>query len=405
MKSKGFVLRKKLIFAIVLFLIFVLLAVLAICNRSSILAIMQRQSDFPETQKKVDTSTWDTSKVTLVIDDDGYKIPVPKGYVASDATGENLVESGFVIYEGTARVTDANQAEQCKVRNQWVWIPVKDSSRLYERDSNTGKIRTKLYDYNAYNATARTVRNDYEPKVSPKEDTEETFTQYNYIGMTQDKFLEVLELEVEEIIRSIEKYGGFYIARYETGDVSTNIPCSKKENADLNINEWHNAYFRQKNMALNSNVMTGMIWGFLYDETLQWLIDVSNKTYEQLVNITTWGRWGYTWKNPNNATIYSAYTKGLDTTGSNENWKSCNIYDLAGNWGEMTVEYVEQFGKRSLRGNPNGFYNGGTTYNYSYSVQAPTVNPSKSDVFNRKPIYTTTERANMNGARAYMCIK
>lgn len=336
MENNKFVLKRKLICIIVLFLIVALLAVVLVCNRSSILDVIQRQANLPDTQKKVDISTWDSSKVSIITDDDGYKVPVPKGYVASDATGENLVESGFVIYEGTARVTDTNKEEQSKVRNQWVWIPVKDPSRLYTRDRNTGKIKTKLYDYST---TGRVDRDNYEPKLSPIDDTEAIFTQYNYIGMTQDKFLEELELEVEEIIRSIEKYGGFYIARYETGNISTSLPCTKRANEDIYVSNWYDPFIKQKNMAVNSNVMTGMVWGFLYDETLQWLVDVGNKTYETLCSMSKWGRGFYSWKTGygSDGLVYHTAV----ATGSNEDWQACNIYDLSGNCAELTTEWED----------------------------------------------------------------
>ena len=79
-----------------------------------------------------DEPEWDTSKVTPVESADGVTVPVPIGYTASEATGENSVNDGFVIYEGTGVVNDGNVSTAKTSRNQFVWIPVEDES-LFKR--------------------------------------------------------------------------------------------------------------------------------------------------------------------------------------------------------------------------------------------------------------------------------
>ena len=59
-------------------------------------------------QASVDTSIWDTKSVTIVKDTSrGYEInvPIPRGYVMSNVTGETDVKTGLVIYEGEEAVT------------------------------------------------------------------------------------------------------------------------------------------------------------------------------------------------------------------------------------------------------------------------------------------------------------
>ncbi len=46
--------------------------------------------------------------------------------------------------------------------------------------------------------------------------------------MTRENFYQELRIEFEETIESIKAYGGFYIGRYETGNISTNEPVVKK---------------------------------------------------------------------------------------------------------------------------------------------------------------------------------
>ena len=78
---------------------------------------------------------WDGNKVRPEESGDGVIVPVPIGYTASDATNENTVNGGFVIYEGEEAVTDSNVAVAKTSRNQFVWIPVNDVTKI----ANTAK--------------------------------------------------------------------------------------------------------------------------------------------------------------------------------------------------------------------------------------------------------------------------
>lgn len=76
------------------------------------------------------TGNWDLTKVDIVYDTEGVAVPVPKGYVASGADGEHTVNTGFVIYEGDGEITTENAWNESCSRNQFVWVPVPDVSRI-----------------------------------------------------------------------------------------------------------------------------------------------------------------------------------------------------------------------------------------------------------------------------------
>ena len=82
----------------------------------------------------------------LEVDSSGDKVPVPNGYVGSKVAGENEIDTGYVIYEGTEEVNSENVEEAQKTRNQYVWIPVPDVSKMYGTDAN-GKKWGKLYNF------------------------------------------------------------------------------------------------------------------------------------------------------------------------------------------------------------------------------------------------------------------
>ena len=277
-------------------------------------------------------------------------------------------------------------------RNQYVWVPVKDVSRIYGVDSN-GKLWGKLYNYSS---TGRTNNNWSEssgvmskPGTGYREpDVVRNRTVYDADSKIQGyrdgiEQYQMLSQEMEEnfykMIESVKKYGGFYIGRYETGDLNQEEAVVQKMNTNIASQTWYVMYEKCKNLAgTNENVQTSMIWGSLWDETLQWLVDSEAKIstgetidYTLINNSTNWG-------NYTNATFeYTTTSEGTSTkntgsskripTGSADYTKANNIYDMAGNVYDWTLEAHSTYG-RVVRG--GGYYYSGSSdpvrYRYGY---------------------------------------
>ena len=323
-------------------------------------------------------------------DASGDKVPVPNGYVGSSATGENEIDTGYVIYEGEEAVTDSNVADAQKSRNQYVWIPVPDISKFYGTDANGkkwGKIYTfssstsssydeitgtKPYNWSENNGvmTISSKTNYREPDVVAKYsstgyDMDSRLKTLGIGAKTTHEFLNQLEKEFNNMVASVEKYGGFYIGRYETGNINQETPVVQKGNTNISSQTWYNMYKRCKNIkGDNTNVETGMIWGNQWDRTLMWLIETGSKTKEQIADdSTSWGNYiDATFEYVNNSGSTATKNKNSSTripTGSTEYTKANNIYDLVGNVRDWTMEaYSASY--RVLRG---GSYDGvGTGY-------------------------------------------
>ena len=287
---------------------------------------------------------WDTSKVTATPSTDGKTVPVPIGYTASSASGETSVNDGFVIYEGTGEVNDGNVDGAKTTRNQFVWIPVDDISQIANQTSGTDangrqNYQGKLYDFST---TGATEMNSYgqgttsyrEPDIVSDYDGSSKYL--SELGLSNsNQFQTQLQEEFNEMIESVDTYGGFYIGRYETGNLvaSANTkPVIVKGNRKINFTSWYVQYQNSKLIAANSKVVSTMAWGCMWDRTLIWLTETGDKTYSDLMDSRSWG-------NYKDSTGAAATNSGeLQPTGNNETWKSNNIYDLAGNVRDNTIE-------------------------------------------------------------------
>ena len=365
----------------------------------------------------------DNKYMHVEIDASGDQVPVPNGFVGSSATGENEIDTGFVIYEGEEVVNDSNVADAQKTRNQYVWVPVPDISKFYGTDAN-GKSWGKIYSYttgtnssstfdevtgtyalnwsesNGVMSITRTSgSNSYrEPDVLSSRDTPYYLKTY---GVSEDSMLDFLmrqQVDFKKMINSVEKYGGFYIGRYETGDLSKEQVVVQKGNTDIHSQTWYAMYEKCKTLSDNNNhIETGMIWGNQWDRTLMWLMEcnakeeTTGKSKEEVISdSTSWGNYynaTFTYTNSSGST--STKNSGSSTripTGSTEYTKANNIYDLAGNVRDWTMEAYDIL-RRVSRGGV--FSSDGTNYPASY--RSTNLNPASSSSY--------------NGTRATLCIK
>lgn len=219
--------------------------------------------------------------------------------------GPSYIPNGFTHTEGS--IDTGYVIKDYATGNEFVWVPCvlskaseDDDSVVYERVLPETKDATdKNYLYNANNLT-----------ITGEEGT-----------------------DAEEVRESVQKYGGFYIARYEAGIGNTTSssttneemkkdltrkPVSKKGVGVWNFITRANAIIVSKNMiseeetGAKSTLITGEAW----DTTLKWLTLVDSSYYKYALN-------------------KGNYTGTIRETGY---YKKNNIYDMAGNIEEWTTE-------------------------------------------------------------------
>ena len=417
--------KKVKVISITLILLLVILGVVSFAYSQNIkLAKNNNEEQEVEESKTQEILLEDNKYMHVEIDASGDKVPVPNGFVGSKATGENEIDSGFVIYEGEEEVTDSNVADAQKTRNQYVWIPVPDPSKFYGTDAN-GKKWGKIYNFttgtnssntfdevtgtyalnwNETNGVMRiTSTSGYrEPDVVRNYDTPYYLKTY---GVSEDSMLDFLmrqEVDFSKMIDSVEKYGGFYIGRYETGNLSRDVAVVQKGNTNISSQTWFTMYEKCKTLSdNNNNIETGMIWGNQWDRTMMWLMEcntedeTTGKSKEEVISDST------SWGNYKDATFEYTYSSGSvvtknsgsDTkipTGSTEYTKANNIYDLVGNVYDYTMEAYSIKG-RVFRGSYYG--DDGTNIldrgGFDYS------NPNVGRVYKRLQGYTVCQVKNL----------
>ena len=293
---------------------------------------------------------------------------IPKGYIPIDtatstwgdgnsAPSQDSVKHGLVIKD--------------EKNNEWVWVPV-DSTTLatmYEESSDektlcgtTGEtaVKTKLYsstitigkDSNTKTITRTTPgdSNSYrEPDLVVGNGTSCDATNYKTIlgkNGTKEELAQLFVEDYKEMIESIQKYGGFYIGRYELSEAGV-----QKNQPTLTNTNWYNLYAKCKSLNASDKVKTGMIWGCQWDVTCNFIANKGEQ--KSITDSRTWGNYNDSEGDAKvivteNGTETNKYgTK--QNTGYSEYWKANNIYDLAGNCWEWTQE-ADDSNSRAGRG-------------------------------------------------------
>ena len=308
-------------------------------------------------------STWDSTKVIAVTSEDNVVVPVPIGYTASTVTGEKSVATGFVIKQG-------NDGSLTSGINEFVWVPVSDITDLYDSANNAGQ----LWNFSGTTSTKQTYppqnRVSREPDVvtgassgsdsSSGNSYDAVPSNLQQAGLpstaTVADFKTQLQNEFTTMKNSVEKYGGFYIGRYETGNLSQATAVVQKNNSDISNQTWYTQYKLSKTIKANDNVVSSMIWGCQWDATMRWMQTSSNpEVVNYVTNSTGKGNYAGT----------QGSTNQKIATGSNPAYAVNNIYDMAGNVYDWTLEAYDTGGR---------IRRGGSYYNFDSDVPASTRN-------------------------------
>ncbi len=317
----------------------------------------ERQQEEAEKQKNLPgTRVTENTKYIR----DGKTAWIPKGFTVSGIKSEQSIDNGLVIYdipEGTT--VDWTNPDSVKTAyNQFVWIPVEVKST--DTENSIASFYRSEWTANESTGGERTngLSTDYTEPDSTNDTADKT-------GIAN---------QIANLTKSIYKYGGFYIGRYEAGSETERTSSSgvttlgiKQDMYPYNYVEWgdsessigttgavylSNSLYNTNEYGATSMLCTGACW----DSMLDFIKDSNHSVTDS----TTWGNYNnsetfeitrgsyavydtsnYTLGSFNN--VGSKYSKTKDTTillttGATERNCSKNIYDVAGNCYEWTTE-------------------------------------------------------------------
>ena len=295
---------------------------------------------------------------------DGTKTAwIPAGFTVSGTKSETTIDGGLVIYdipENELGNVKWDGTEKTKY-NQFVWIPVEVNKTTEPKDTETSIAN--FYRSNWSNNARTTVVNSR--YTEPYTDSSGN----DYDSSTG------IKKQIENLTKSIYKYGGFYIGRYEAGSEKERNSSSGKTVIGIkqdmypyiyvkwgesmsNIGEvgavaLSNSLYNSSNYGATSMLCTGACW----DSMLDFIKDTKNVT-----SSTDWGNhsdaefditrgkyaeYAYDGTLRRFTPVDGTYTKKLYsvskktillTTGASERNSAKNIYDVAGNCLEWTTE-------------------------------------------------------------------
>ena len=380
-----------LVITIIVLLILAGVAIAALSGDNGILTRAKEAKEKTEQAQKEEEKTLSNIENILGV----YNF---KNINKSDTNPELAVPENSIVLED-----DANNGIVIKDKNnnEWVWVEVPktivfsgltiDTTGTLT-DQNYTDIKSKLITY------ATIYR-----KGSASQSYSWTDEWYDGCGMTSDEYTTAYQ----KMLKSVYTYGGFWIGRYEAGiegsieDVSkartshstvtvgtSPKAISQKDAIPYNWIYCGEAQALAKEMTPNSSYTSSLMFGIQWDLVCKFL-EVKGGLVIADINSdsSNWGNYNNaertvtSGKAKQQGTPWTAITEKktinssiLLTTGASDETKKMNIYDLAGNEYEWTLEHANSSSDHHCVGRGGGYYDAGSYYPVSYRSYDTTTN-------------------------------
>ena len=279
--------------------------------------------------------------------------------------------------------------------NYWTWIEVPKS--IYANTAyNGGTAPTSSTDYAKIESTMQKYAEAYRGSY-----TDEWYSEAQHGFASADKYNE----HKKAMLKSVYENGGFYIGKYEVGtetlrttkDAPLTTPVIKEGAYPYNYVTNKQAQEKSKELATGGKT-SSLMFGIQWDLVLKHIENKNGKTQAELKNdSTTWGNYNnaefeitkgkYSTNYGNTFTeVKGTYPKPrssvLLTKGATERNSVLNIYDLAGNEYEWTLEKSTTTSYPSV--NRGGSYYGNGSVNPA-SVRGNLTTSSSVDSISFRP--------------------
>ena len=270
--------------------------------------------------------------------------------------------TGAIVIEG-----DANEGIVIRDENgnEWVWVEVPRTTEVYP-NAGINLDTDNITDTECNTIYSDLVKYTLAYRSSSYSDTFYSAEQADFTNATE------YDTAKNNMLKSIYKYGGFWIGRYEVGDVDATESNTTRTNSTGTSNKAvikanqipYNYVSCKEAQELSTSLSTGgktgsLMFGIQWELTCKFLEIKGGLTQAEIkggdgIGSTDWGnynnssitilrgkfnatpdiatsQWSDTIQGKKNSTI-------LLTTGVSEEAKKMNIYDFAGNVWEWTLE-------------------------------------------------------------------
>ncbi len=173
-----------------------------------------------------------------------------------------------------------------------------------------------------------------------------------------------LQTDFNEMVTRVDEKEGFWVGRYETSKMSNSTTTTYAESNKIQVGvkrgtteginkvTWYRMYaqqkiYKEKALTESENVTSSMIWGSQWDQIMIWMKEEKNeeKSSYYVINSLAMGNYGTSDDEDEPTTEPVA-------TGNSENYEVKNVFDLAGNMVDWTLE-ADNIRYRVTRG---GYY-------------------------------------------------
>lgn len=361
-----------LISLVVTIIVLLILAGISITMLTAENGILQRTTEAGEKTKQVsieEQRKLAQAEAKLNLEETEYNgVKIPVGFAPTRIEGESAIDDGLVIID--------------EIGNEYVWIEVPRTIEVYP---NAG---TEITNFTKTEYT--TIEEDLHIYTSTYRNNVKATDEYNSdetTGLTSDEYI-VLK---QTMLKSVYENGGFWIGRYEAGigtnrisktdEIANNLkPLSQKNQFPLTYVTCSQAQALASRIAPTGRT-SSLMFGIQWDLVLKYLENQGAIVNELNSDSTSWGNYKnatftlnrgkyainvydeeinlehgwdipFEWNNYNidekkyNSVINSKKKQVADdnfygiiiTTGASDATSKKNIYDLAGNVYELTLE-------------------------------------------------------------------
>ena len=352
-KNKRGITLIALVVTIIVLLILSGISVSMLTGQNGILNRASEAKEKTETASKDEQRKLAQAEALMNTDETTYKgITLPEGFAPTKIDGEDSIDDGLVITDGYG--------------NEYVWVEVPKTTEVYQTagieisDFNEDSYSKILEDWKKYSEGYRSG------------ETNDTYNENDKEGLFKSKM--EYDNAKNEMIKRVYQNGGFWVGRYEVGiDVNkedsrvfSNGECNIEHIASQTPVIKKNAYpynwvtrTQAQTLAYNFNnshkYNSSLLYGIQWD-LMTTFICKSGKIDNLLLlsDSTTIGNYKNNLWNINNNTAKYIEDGGmlykncpykkisnsslLLTTGADDKFSIMNIYDVAGNVWEWTME-------------------------------------------------------------------